>query len=270
VELARGIAVNAEKRLRAGEGTRLELNSATIEQGKSEVALSRAEFDQLQARVALAELLTLSPRAPVNVVGRLSAPSLSLLETNELVDRSIERRQDLAAAADDVIAARESLQLTRRQLVPNPSLSGGYATEGKEDVATIGVTFSLPLSIRANRASVSAAQARLSIAEADQDELRLVVEREVVLAVAAYAAASNQLQLIGKGTLATAAENVQLAQAALQAGKIGSPVVAESMATFLETRNAYLTVLDAVSQAATDLELATGGIVAIDSGAEPK
>jgi outer membrane protein, heavy metal efflux system len=263
VDLARATTGFTRHRLDRGDTNRLDLNAAIIEEDKARASSSIAAVDLVRARLALTQLLAISPRSNFEITGTLTAPSLSLPDETALITSAIERRQDLAAAAADVEAARDALQLTHRQLTPNVVLSGAYASEGKEDVATVGFTVSLPLSRQSSQGKVSAAQARLTRAEVDLDELRVGVERDVVTALQTYSAARDQFQAVDKQTLSLAAENVELTRRALEAGKIGSPALAAAEATYLEVRSVYLGGLRALTQAAMDLELATGGILVV-------
>ncbi len=256
----------ARSRLESGQGNRPALNAARIELARAKTVLVQAHGSRENARLALTKLLAMAPETPVRAVGRLSAEAQQMPAVDTLAQRALERRRDLAAAAEDVIAARESLRLSRRALVPNLSVFASYAREGEEDIASVGVSLPLPLTQRYG-GTIQAAGARLRQARIEQDDLALGVRREVYAALADYRSARDQIEALSREALAGAEENVRLTQTAFQSGKVGAPAVTLAQVTLLAVRADYLAGLRNFVRAVTQLERATGGLVIL-SGAD--
>lgn len=268
VELTREVASFARRRLEAGEATEMEVNVATIGVGRARSELAQAQRDRARARLTLAELLALDPRHELRVTGRLKPVALELPERDALLQRSLERRRDLAAAARTMVAAREELKLADRQAIPNLTVTGFYNREESADIAGIGLSLPLPLLHRYS-GEQQAADARLARARLKRDALQQQVRREVLEAVADYRAAREQVEVLGGNTLGAAEKNLHLTRIAFQAGKVGAPAITSAQDNLLDVRRTYLNALDELITAGTALERATGGLIRMAQGAGP-
>ena len=254
----------AKRRLEAGKANRLEANTARIGVGRAQALLAEAKNRQAQARLALSELLNVDPARSISLQGK----PLTLPSQSELLRRAISRRGDLAAAAEEVSASQEELKLARRQIVPNLTVFGSYGREEGSDITGGGVAFELPLLHRFGGERKQAA-AELDAALLQRDTLQLVVRSQVLSALAAYASSSAQVTALNDEVVAAASQNFELTQKAYEAGELGSPALTAAQDTLINTRNDYLSALDALVASATDLERATGGLVVMQNNAAP-
>ncbi|MES1944551.1 outer membrane efflux protein [Salinisphaera sp. PC39] len=262
----RDLANYAERRLEAGKANRLEANTARIGLGRARALLAQARNRQAQARLRLAELLAVDPSEPLSLRGRLAPAPLQLPNQDQLLQRAVQRRGDLAAAAKEVSAAQEELKLARRQIVPNLKVFGFYGEEEKAEITGGGVSFELPLLHRYG-GERKQASAELDAALLERNTLQRTVRVQVLSGLSDYRAARERAAALTEEVVAAANENFELTQAAFEAGELGAPALTAAQDTLINTRRDYLDALDALVAAGTDLERATGGLIAMDNAA---
>ena len=265
--ISRDFREYARGRLDAGEATRLEVNTARIGVGRAEAALAQARTRADRARVRLLELMAADPARDLKVAGEIRGRSLELPDRRALLGQALTRRDDLAAAAREVAAARKELTLSERQLIPNLTVFGFYKREEGADVAGGGVSLPIP-ALHRYGGEQKAAAARLQQAQLEEDALRITVRREVAQALAEYRGARQRVNALKGAVLDSAEQNLALTQDALRAGEVGVPDVTIARDNLLSVRRDYLDALGALVTAATDLEQATGGLIAL--GPRPK
>lgn len=258
--LNRDVRDFASRRLQAGEGTRLEVNAAAIGVGRAKAELAKARQRLTAARLALTEQLALDPAQSVSIRGRLEPAPLVIEDTDFLLRQAMQRRSDLAAAAQSVVAARDELRLSKRQLVPNLTVGAFYEQEESNDV--VGLSLSAPIPVfHQFEGEQRSAQARLDRAQIEQDALRQQVRREVLTAVADYRSARERVEVFGDQMLADAEENLEMTRRAVKAGQLGAPAITTAQNNLMEVRRQYLTALDDLIAAGVDLERSTGGLL---------
>ncbi|GAB3684330.1 TolC family protein [Salinisphaera aquimarina] len=264
----------AQKRLNAGAGTKLEANAARLGQSRSQALLARARNRANQTRLALNDLLAIEPQRRLATRGRLGFAPLDLPSSTEVVNRSVQRRTDLNAAAQRVVAARKRLSLAQRQLIPNLTVFGFYRQEadgksgGGEDIAGAGIGFDLPV-LHRYAGERKSANAELSQALLDQDNLQREVRLQVLSAISDYASASTQVAALNDAILNAAQQTLDLTRRSFAAGQVGAPAITTAQNNLIAVRGEYLNALDALITAGTDLERATGGLVVMQAAANP-
>ncbi|QGT77739.1 hypothetical protein GM160_01885 [Guyparkeria halophila] len=260
ITLNREVRDFAQRRLQAGEGTRLEVNAAAIGVGRAEAELAKARQKLSAARLALTEQLALDPAASVEIRGQLEPAPLEIDDTDALLRQAMQRRSDLVAAARSVAAARDELRLSKRQLMPNLTVGAFYDKEESNDVA--GVSLSAPIPVfHQFEGEQRSAQARLDRAQIEEDALRQQVRREVLMAVADYRSARERVDVFGSQMLANAEENLALTRRAVKAGQLGAPAITTAQNNLMEVRGQYLAALDDLIAAGAALERSTGGLL---------
>lgn len=262
VEVNRRLSGYVQRRVKAGESTAIEANTAAIGLSRARAELETARNTLERQRLDLAERLSRDPAAPLQVTGDLAPWTLDLPSEDELLSRAAAQRQDLVAAGRSVEAARRELELSRRQLIPNLTVFGLYKEESDFEISGAGVSLELPLLHRYG-GERQAARARLEQRRIDEQALRLRVRREVLTALSDYRSAAERVRLLGEETLRQAEENVGLLQTALEAGEVGAPAVTSAQNNLIEVRDSYLAALREQVEAAASLERATGGLVRV-------
>ena len=262
----------AKRRMDAGAGTLLELNAAQLGVSRATAVLAQAKNRRQRARLALDDLLGINPRRGLAVVGELSIDPLQLPDRADLLERAVRQRSDLVAAAGRVAAARERLKLADRQIIPNLTVFGFYREENggngqgpRRRGATIaggGVSFELPVLHRYAGERKEAAAA-LDRAQLEQENLQRDVRIEVLRALSDYRSARTQVEALNSAVFDAAQQSVELTKRAFQAGEVGAPAITAAQNNLISVRAEYLSALDGLINATTDLERATGGLIAI-------
>ena len=202
--LATQLVTASSDRQALGAGTQLQINLATLEGG-------RARHDRLDAEnaydAALAEL--------ARVIG--AAPDERLEPVGELATLPA------AALDEDALVARAEVRLANAEATPNltASVSYGYEQDLDTDFHAVmaGLSISLPVRNR-NQGARSAARARVRGAELEQDRRTVDVEREVRVAIRAYARAREALLGFDREINERLHDNLELAHESFVAGKL--------------------------------------------------
>lgn len=258
----------SERRLEAGEANQLEVNIARIGLGRAESLLAQAENDFAQARLLLAELLWLDPAQNFDLDGELNPGELEIPDQGQLMNRAVDRRGDLAAASELVIAAQEELKLANRQLIPNLTVFAVTNSDVNIDREVLaGVSFELPVFHRFGGERKQAA-AQLDQALLEQDSVHLAIRGQVLSAMAFYRAASRSLTAVSEEVLNSANDNLELTRTAFEAGEVNAVALSTAQDVLINTRNEYLQALNDLVTAGSELERSTGGIL-IMSNSDP-
>lgn len=269
LRIARELEAYAKQRFEAGEITRLDLNTARLGTARTRNALEAARAQHERARIELSGLLSVAPGAVPHIKGELDMEPAELPDRGELLDRSLQRRRDLAAAASRIVAARRELDLSRRQIIPNLKVFGFYEKEGGDNhIPGIGISLPLPL-FHQYEGETQQSAARLRRSQVENDSLLLAIRREVAMAVTDYNSARSRVGLLTGSMLEAAIQNTALTQEAFKAGQVGSPALSAVQETLLSVREEYLRALRDLIEAGTDLERATGGLAYLGSGGDP-
>lgn len=265
VNLAQQLHSYAQRRQKAGQATRMEVNVAAIGLGRARAEQVSAERDLSRAQLALAELLNIDPSRPMQPTGKLQPAALNLPNTDALVRQSLQRRRDLAASAQSVLAARKELRLANREIIPNLTIMGFYKEEESAEITGVGVSIPIPL-FHYYSGEQAAAGARLQLAQVERDALMLQVRRETLQGIADYRAARRRVDLLSDEMLQAAEQNLRLTRTAFSEGKVGTPAITTAQDNLLNVRRTYLDALDELITAATALERATGGLIHMGQG----
>ncbi|GAB3686500.1 TolC family protein [Salinisphaera aquimarina] len=272
VEANDKLATYARKRLSAGAGTQLEANAAKLGQSRAQALLARARNRARQAGLALNDLLAVDPQRRLAVRGELGFAPLTLPSSDSLLTRSVERRTDLNAAAQRVVAAQKRLSLSRRQIIPNLTVFGFYRQEadgkgsGGEDITGGGIGFDVPI-LHRYEGERRVANAELGQALLEQDNLQREVRLQILAGMSDYDSASQQVAALNDAVLNAAQQTLDLTRRSFAAGQVAAPAITTAQNNLIAVRQDYLDALDALIAAGTDLERATGGLVVMQSAA---
>jgi cobalt-zinc-cadmium efflux system outer membrane protein len=247
-----------QKRLEAGAATQIELNLARAAAGRSNRRVELARGAYLEARSVLAEIIGLEPAAPPEPAGDLAAGSIPLPPLGELVRTAQENRADLAALRKFEEASRAQVALEKSLAIPNLVVRAFQNREGStDDIAGGGVALGVPLFNR-NRGAIAEARAAADRAAAETAVGRLLVEREVATAFAAYQAASAASEGLRAQVIGNLAENLSLLQRSFEEGKISRGDLFLFRRELVDSQRDYLDATAQAIQARVRLNLAAG------------
>ena len=242
--LARELYEVARRRLDAGEGTLLEVNTARIRLAEAQRRTLSILAERQAAAVRLAELMGLAPSTQIVLRGDLPGDEAATAPMgpsamNALVARAVGARPDLAATARKIDAARAAMDLADSEVRPDVGVGVSFGHEGGENIVTAGVRVPIPLFNRNQgaRERTRATQRRLI---AQREALTLSVVSEVRRALLAYEQARSALQIYNADVLRAQDESLALLKGAFEAGDIGIADVITVQRQVVEGREGYL------------------------------
>ena len=203
-----------EKRLRAGDASRLDLNIARAELSEQRRLQNDAKT---QAAVAWARLSTRFPGVSRQIVA-LPAP-LPAMEGAEFWRNRILAESELLKAAQAQLRKAEGLsERARADRTPDPTLGVYTASEigGQERFSGITLSIPIPGSVRDSRSAKAIAAAEVSRQGVELTKRRL--ETEIAGAVATAQGTYDSLQIANEGAAAMQ-ENANLMQRAYALGE---------------------------------------------------
>jgi outer membrane protein, heavy metal efflux system len=258
--LADDAASAAEKRFRAGDVARFEVNGARVERGRATRAAIEAEQERIAALAELELVIGLEPGAAQEIAFAfaLEGESRGAEPTLEaLVQEALSSRSDLAAARLDAEAAVAEDRLATRSAVPTPALGIKLARDEGDNIVLGTLSFELPVFAR-NQAERGVASARVQQARIALAALERRVAQEVRLAAERVRAARRVLDAFDPETTAALAENLALVTKAYEAGQIDFVRYQLLRREALEARRDRIDALEALNRAAAQLERALG------------
>lgn len=164
----------------AGNISRLDLDLRQAAAAQARIQALHSRSDVAASRAQIAGLLGLRADADWQTVGQLPAPPDAPLSRDELLQRALTQRLDLAAARREVAMLEDALGVTGRWRLLG-SLDAGYRHEHEPDDSKLrGPLLNLELPIfNQGQGAVARAQVRLLDARAREQALALSVGNEV-------------------------------------------------------------------------------------------
>ncbi len=260
------------------------LSEARLEAGAiSEADLARIETSRLEAdqqvdaaaaglrgaQVALAYLLGVRGPVPDFDVdpGPLERstppPGLAAQTRATLVRAALDRRPDVAAARRQEEGARASLDLARRERIPDVSLSVGYAQQGTTNQAllpptwTVGISLPLPV-LSWQQGEVARAEATLAGQSLARAKAESTAVSDVESAWAALEASRSMLARMEGRLLDRSRRAFDLVTVQYDKGAASLLDLLDARRTWIGVRLEYLGDLAAYWQAIFRLEQAAG------------
>ncbi|MEX2150151.1 MAG: TolC family protein [Steroidobacteraceae bacterium] len=183
-EAAQTEAELAKRFHEAGNISRLQFDLQQAAAARAGIEALHAQSDAAASRAQLANLLGLPAIAAWRTVDRLAAPPDMTLSPDELMERALSQRLDVAAAHEEVALLEDALGVTGRWRLLG-SVEAGYERERGTDEPTVrGPTLNLELPLfNQGQGAVARAEAQLRDARARAQALALSVENEVVTGV---------------------------------------------------------------------------------------
>lgn len=246
VALARQAAEVVDKRLRAGEVTRLDANLALVEAERNAAQLSQIREELLQTRAAFAAALRLAPGD--EPVARGAFPQVPPGPDFDALKEAVVRTPRLAAAAAREASARHRLDLEQASRSPDVTVGLSRSVErnveGTDRVTTLSISLPLPI-YRNNRAGVARALAELDQASAELRAAARDAEASIGVFQKRWQQASERLQRLERVILPALQTNERLSLAALRAGEIN---ITQFLLARRQAIEAQREVLDARAQ----------------------
>jgi cobalt-zinc-cadmium efflux system outer membrane protein len=256
-DLNRRLRDVATTRFQAGEISKLEVNLAEIQLGQARKDVLTAERDYRNTLRELEHLLGQEPRGTVELTGQFAATPQTF-DSQTLTRLALDNRPDLQAASAEIGRIEAEMALTRRLIVPNPTVSFVYREEEKRDrIAGAVVQFPLPVFNRKQAEMIQLA-GRKGQAGFERQSVELQIRQEVGDALRAYDTAKAEVEVFEQAVLERATENFQLIEVAYREGQINLLQLVVVQNNLITAQLSYIDALTAYWQARIALERATG------------
>lgn len=221
VSIIEETSLSVQKRVAAGEDSRLDGNLANIEAVRARNQVGALEEQLLEARRELAATLQLPPGSLPAAAGALTAARpVASLET--LLDRAA-RRPALRALGHREQAAKQRLQLERSARYPDITVGLATAREGvgpsRERVTTLSMSVPLPL-FRRNAGGIGRAVTELTQAEIDRQAADRNGLADVTVLWQKQQSLQRRVAALQTTILPVLEENQRLSMTSLRAGEI--------------------------------------------------
>ena len=224
----------AQRQLTAGEISRLDLNLAVVELGRSRSRMLAVRRERVQTALELERLVGLPRGTPLAPVFDPSvhterdlqplADSASALDVEQVTQRALGRRADVIERSAATREATAEAALARREALPNLILRGVSEPDGDGRVLRPGIGLTLPV-FNLNRGTVAARRATARQAELERAAVVTRVRTDVAAAAAAYRSAAEEVNVLEATVLGPARQNRQLVETAYREGEVGLPVL---------------------------------------------
>lgn len=269
-DLNRRLRDAADARFTSGEVPKLESNLAIVRYSQSRKDTLAGRRDYQNSVRALERLLGMEPVGSSDLAGELN-PTPYAAQEETLVERAVQQRPDLRAREIEIQRVEADTSLTKRLIVPNPTLRGFYDQEvevpGMRD-QIIGGQISIPLPVfDRKQAELTALAAERTRAGYARTATELAVESEVRAAYRSYTATRESLELFEREARGLIAESFRFVETSYRAGKIDllQLIVVEN--DLVASRLSYLDTVRDYWTARVDLERAVGQ--PLEEGATP-
>ena len=237
---------------------RIELNEARIQVARNLRAVAWAEYTRESALGALRSLLGLPPDQALVLEGAPQTKIRQLPTDTELTARALDRRADLIALRHAAEHADLRLQVTRRESIPNVTVSGTFIRFESTNMAGGDVSVPLPIFQRKTP--------DLHETLAEYDRLRLQVQqlereitKEVLEARHGCTLTAGDLQAHQEQIVPMSEENLAIERRMYEHGKVDAGDVTSRQIDLLTVRQEYLDALEAYNNALIELERVSGG-----------
>ncbi len=261
-ELNRRLRDASAERFRSGEVPKLEANLAVVRYSQSRKDTLAAERDHRNSLREIERLLGRQPLGTVEIAGDLAVHPSAKASVDELLETALRVRPDLQARDAEIQRVAAETTLTKRLIVPNPTLRGGYDEEteslGSRD-RIIGGQISIPLPVFDRRqAELTALAGQRAQATYNRSGTALTVQAEVRDAYRSYEAAAEAVQVFEADAVSRIAENFRFIETAYREGKIDLLQLVVVQNDLVSAQFSYLDSLWDYWLAHTALERAAG------------
>lgn len=251
-------AAMVQKRVKAGQDSKLDGNLANIEAQRARNELAGLREQLVESRAQLSESLQLAPETLPEVVGSLSS---SRSYTLEGLLKNIAQHPALHALAQREHLARSQLALERTSVYPDVtvglSLERERGLDGRDNITALSASIPLPL-FRKNATGIGQANAALNQVQIERQTTLRDVQAQVRTFWTQVQSLSARVANIESSILPSLEENQRLSMKALRAGEIGLPQLLLVNRQVVDGRRDLLDAQTALRLTKASLEAAAG------------
>ncbi len=261
---ARGIEI-AELRIKAAEGTRIDVLQATVQKNEIDLALQQAEIQLAAAWRGLVALSGTGYLQPTNLIGHL--PEQMEAQNWEVISSSIVASSPEYGAAQTRIAqARAELCRHGVQATPNLTVQFGAGVDNATNNGMMNVQISAPMPVfNENQGNIRAAQAELCRATLEAQRIQKAIEARVAEVSQDYDSSLAAVTKYSQEILPNAAESLKLAEQAYEAGETSFVQVLVARRTYFDSNLQFIHAQTQLAQAKSKVDgyVLTGGLESV-------
>jgi len=237
---------------------RIEVNVARIQESRAKRELVSAERTRDNVVGTLRRALALPAEQEIELAGAPRTDLKELPAGPELIERALRERPDLIALRHDTQRADRQLTLTRREAIPNVTLSATVSRFEGDTLA--GGDIGLPLPVfRGKGADLHEAVAERERAGLQVQRLEELIRQEVVEARRACVETAQDLLTQQQDIVPRSEENYRLQQRQFERGAVSVSDLVGLQIDLITARRDYLDALEAYNSALIELERLIGG-----------
>ncbi|MBN8602590.1 MAG: TolC family protein [Planctomycetes bacterium] len=255
----------AEKRMKAGEGSKIDLL-------QTQVQLKQLELDRRQLSASLSarlrEIVALSgvPNMQIqSVAGELPEPPTTQ-DWNKIEDELVSKSPEYAAAQARIRQARAAVRRQESQPLPNLGVQFGAGVDNGTNSGMMNVQISAPIPIfNKNQGNIAAAKAEYCRALQEAQRIDNAIRARLAVASGDYSRAAEAVNMYLNELLPAAQQTLDLAEAAYRGGEQDFIQLLVTRRTYFDTNLAYIAAKAqlATAQAQIDGYLLTGALNAV-------
>ncbi len=210
------------------------------------------------ALTTIRRLVGLPPAQELELVGAPTTTIRALPSEAEVVERTSLHRSDVTAQRHALDGADAQVALTRREGIPNVTISGNLSQFEGSTLTGGDIGFQLPVFQR-KTADLNEAVAEREAARLELESLERVAQQEALDARRTCAVAAVDLRALQETVVPKSQENVQLQRRLYDRGQVTYSEVIGTELELLAARREYLDAVQAYNEALIELEHVIGG-----------
>ncbi|MFC2169429.1 TolC family protein [Acidobacteriota bacterium] len=258
-ELAQDFLEKAQLKYDAGDAAKVEVLRAQVEASQAANQVRSATNEVRLARAMLNYLLARKKYSPLEIIGELKRPFISL-DFEELKKRALSFRPEIKRI--EFSLKRENLKKKQGYLSYLPDLDLGVSRHrigGEPTTWDVTLSFPIPLFFwQPKKGEIAEAQANAESLNSEEVHLKNTISLEVEEAYMNALTAANQIRLFEDEILAQAEEVYNMFLFSYQEGEISSIELIDARRTLIEARKSYADSLFNYDVALADLEKSIG------------
>ncbi|RLS80638.1 MAG: TolC family protein [Planctomycetota bacterium] len=255
----------AEKRMQAGEGSKIDLLQTQVQLKQLELdrrQLSASLSARLREIVALAGMPNIQLQAVAGELPKLPANQ----DWKAVEDGLVATSPEYAAAQARIRQASAAIRRQESQPLPNLNVQFGAGVDNSTDSGMMNVQVGAPIPVfNKNQGNIAAARAEYCRAVQEAQRIDNAIRARLAIASGDYARAAEAVDMYLSELLPAAQETLDLAEGAYRAGEQDFIQLLVTRRTYFDTNLAYIAARAqlATAQAQIDGYLLTGALNAV-------
>jgi len=256
-KLADQVYTTSKERVLAGRVSPMEQVTAEIKKSNASLDVQKANDELLIARTTLSSMWGSSAADFKTAAG--SFDRIQSIPSFDALTAAMENAPMLKARLSEIKIAETSLDLEKRNRIPDLTLSGGVkkTDESNDPVYIVGLSLPIPLFDR-NQAGVARAAAELVQQEASLSAEKNRLAKDLKIAYQTLKSAHQQVNTIKTDILPSAQRVLDAVKEGFQEGEFGFLDMLEAQSTLYESHESYVQSLGHYHHAVINLEKLLG------------